>query len=85
MKPRSISLFLNNIRSQSILRKALFMLFLVALAWMNSCNPRNESGQSGDDNISGVVKGPNGAEAGVWVIAETHDLPTRYCQNCRNR
>ncbi len=27
--------------------------------------------------ISGVVTGPKGPEAGVWVIAETTDLPTR--------
>src|SRR5215831_11934188 len=30
------------------------------------------------DDIGGVVTGPNGPEAGVWVIAETHDLPVRY-------
>ena len=30
------------------------------------------------DDIGGVVTGPGGAEAGVWVIAETHDLPVRY-------
>ena len=30
------------------------------------------------DDIGGVVTGPNGPEAGVWVIAETTDLPTRY-------
>src|SRR5271156_1036795 len=29
-------------------------------------------------DIGGVVTSPNGPEAGVWVIAETHDLPTRY-------
>jgi len=29
-------------------------------------------------DISGVVTGPNGPEAGVWVIAETHDLPTKF-------
>ena len=29
------------------------------------------------DDISGVVTGPRGPEAGVWVIAETTDLPTR--------
>ncbi len=29
-------------------------------------------------DIAGVVTGPNGPEAGVWVIAETHDLPTRF-------
>jgi hypothetical protein len=28
--------------------------------------------------IDGVVSGPNGPEAGVWVIAETSDLPTKY-------
>ena len=30
------------------------------------------------DDIGGVVTGPRGPEAGVWVIAETLDLPTRY-------
>src|ERR1043165_6564086 len=31
-----------------------------------------------DDDIGGVVRGPNGPEAGVWVIAETRDLPVRF-------
>src|SRR3954467_14904220 len=30
------------------------------------------------DDIGGVGTGPNGPKAGVWVIAETKDLPTRY-------
>ncbi len=29
-------------------------------------------------DIGGVVRGPNGPEAGVWVIAETNDLPTKF-------
>jgi hypothetical protein len=29
-------------------------------------------------SIGGVVTGPNGPEAGVWVIAETRDLPVRF-------
>ena len=33
------------------------------------------------DDIGGVVMGPNGPEAGVWVIAETTDLPTRYIKS----
>ena len=33
-----------------------------------------------DDDIGGVVTGTNGPEAGVWVIAETTDLPTRYAK-----
>lgn len=30
------------------------------------------------DDIGGVVTGANGPEAGVWVIAETFDLPTKF-------
>jgi hypothetical protein len=30
------------------------------------------------DDLGGVVTGPNGPEAGVWVIAETTDLPTKF-------
>ena len=34
----------------------------------------------GKTDIAGVVSGPSGPEAGVWVIAETHDLPTRFAR-----
>ena len=30
------------------------------------------------DDIAGTVVGAGGPEAGVWVVAETRDLPTRY-------
>src|SRR6476661_4016363 len=30
------------------------------------------------DDIGGVVTSANGPEAGVWVIAETSDLPTKF-------
>ena len=46
---------------------------------------RIDAGQTGgdavrvdSDDIGGVVTGPNGPEAGVWVIAETKDLPTKF-------
>src|SRR5262249_35763737 len=32
----------------------------------------------GDSDLGGVVASRNGPEAGVWVIAETRDLPTRF-------
>ena len=32
------------------------------------------------DDIGGVVTAPNGPEAGVWVIAETNDLPTKFAK-----
>ena len=33
-----------------------------------------------NDDIGGVVTGPRGLEAGVWVIAETTELPTKYAK-----
>jgi len=32
----------------------------------------------GADDLGGTVASVNGREAGVWVIAETNDLPTKY-------
>src|SRR6476659_4625716 len=39
----------------------------------------NASGaiSAAENDIAGVVTGPKGPEAGVWVIAETTELPTR--------
>ncbi|MGH8637733.1 MAG: hypothetical protein ACREUZ_11430, partial [Burkholderiales bacterium] len=34
----------------------------------------------GYDDFGGIVKSANGAEAGVWVIAETTDLPTKFAK-----
>src|SRR6266536_5334284 len=34
-----------------------------------------------NDDIGGVVTSTKGPEAGVWVIAETTDLPTRYIKS----
>ncbi len=33
------------------------------------------------DDIGGVVTGPEGPEAGAWVIAETTNLPTRLIKS----
>ena len=32
------------------------------------------------DDIAGVVTGASGPEAGVWVVAETSDLPTKLAK-----
>ena len=42
--------------------------------------PANEVAIDNDD-IGGVVTGPKGPEAGVWVVAETRDLPVRYIKS----
>src|SRR3954468_9665131 len=34
-----------------------------------------------NDDIGGVVRSANGPEAGVWVIAETRDLPVRFIRS----
>ena len=34
----------------------------------------------GEADLGGVVTGPNGPEAAVWVIAETTDLPTKLAK-----
>ena len=39
---------------------------------------QNQNVKVKTDEIGGVVSSANGSEAGVWVIAETTDLPTRY-------
>ena len=40
--------------------------------------PQSGTVQIDSDDIGGVVASSKGPEAGVWVIAETTDLPTRY-------
>src|SRR6201993_2081830 len=37
-------------------------------------------GAASDDFIEGTVTSSKGPEAGVWVIAETRDLPTKYAK-----
>src|SRR5712664_4217511 len=34
-----------------------------------------------NDDVGGVVNGPGGPEAGVWVIAETRDLSVRFARS----
>ena len=40
----------------------------------------SDAGSAGGEDISGTVTGPAGPEAGVWVIAETEDLPTTFAR-----
>ena len=58
------------------------MLFslVIALLCTFGCQDDKEPVPKGERDISGIVTGPNGPEAGVWVIAETFDLPTRYAK-----
>jgi hypothetical protein len=54
------------------------LLFLL-LAWPVQVSAQQQVSVGATD-IGGVVTGPSGPEAGVWVIAETTDLPTRFAK-----
>src|SRR5258707_14334362 len=53
---------------------------LLALATAPSSAIAQNAVTIDNDDIGGVVNGPRGPEAGVWVIAETTDLPTRFAR-----
>src|SRR6266498_3981638 len=56
----------------------------IGIASLLAAAPAQVSAQTAvaidNDDIGGVVTGANGPEAGVWVIAETTDLPTKYAK-----
>lgn len=57
---------------------------LVAAAWLGLSLAETSAQRSGDgvtidpDDIGGVVSSAKGPEAGVWVIAETMELPSPF-------
>ena len=59
-------------------RVAVAALLLGAILALVS--PEALAQKYGPAEIGGVVRGPKGPEAGVWVIAETVDLPTGYAK-----
>src|SRR6202521_1099545 len=65
-------------------RTGLVLLLVCSLAgWIAKVEAR-QARQAGNaiqinsSDIGGVVSSSNGPEAGVWVIAETTDLPTKF-------
>src|SRR5215831_10039208 len=61
-------------KTKTTMRITGVMLGAIALL---SALPRHAI-RAGESDIAGVVTGPRGPEAGVWVIAETNDLPTKF-------
>ena len=54
------------------------VLLGVSLVGMSARQRTGEAVRIDTDNLGGVVTSANGPEAGVWVIAETTDLPTKF-------
>ena len=70
-----------NVESCKIVHTGAAVLAALLLAGTSACVPTGDTVEIDDDDIGGVVSGPNGPEAGVWVIAETTDLPTNYIKS----
>ena len=53
-------------------------LCLTPLMWHAACQRIDDAVTVDDNDIGGTVNSTTGPEAGVWVIAETTDLPTPF-------
>src|SRR6201988_4332880 len=69
---------MNSSKSSLLASAALAALIALAVLPASAQQPATAAVTIDNDDIGGVVTGPNGPEAGVWVIAETRDLPVRY-------
>src|SRR5882724_369757 len=56
------------------------VILLASLSGLNAQQSPDEAISIGSDDIGGVVMSAKGPEAGVWVIAETADLPTKFAK-----
>ncbi len=54
------------------------LVFVASLAGTNAFQSRTSAVAVDKDDVGGIVTGPRGPEAGVWVVAETNDLPTKF-------
>src|ERR1043166_6321268 len=70
-------------KTTKLLYLGMVTIFVVAFlaTWTDRLSSQQDAAVSIDnDDIGGVVTSANGREAGVWVIAETTELPTRYAK-----
>jgi hypothetical protein len=71
----------HHIRRGLFLSAAIAALLAIAAPPALAQQPAAAQVAIDNDDIGGVVRSPNGPEAGVWVIAETHDLGVRYIKS----
>jgi len=57
---------------------SIVALLTASSAGLSAQQDADSSIRIGDSDFGGVVTSANGPEAGVWVIAETTDLPTKF-------
>ena len=72
--------------TKRVFGSGLVAAMLAAILVIAMAHTRAEQATGGDavqvdpDDLGGVVTGPKGPEAGVWVIAETTELPTKFAR-----
>ena len=59
---------------------AFAVLLVPAPVGLNAQQSTGAAVRVDNDDIGGIVTSANGPEAGVWVIAETTDLPTKFAK-----
>lgn len=69
-------------RNRVLLAATVFVGLAAAFAFVphEISSQQNVTVKIDSDDIGGVVTSAKGPEAGVWVIAETNDLPTRFAR-----
>ena len=69
-----------------ILQNRLLIVIAAFIALMSiahntlAADQANSAVKISNSDIGGTVTGPNGAEAGVWVVAETLDLASKFAK-----
>ena len=66
--------------SRSSARAWITLALFAALTRGAAAQPVDPAPTPGANDLAGVVTSANGPEAGVWVIAETADLPTKFAK-----
>src|SRR2546421_5695223 len=61
-----------------IVMAAVAMFLTASLTGLGARQAAGQAVRIDNDDIGGVVTSAKGPEAGVWVIAETSDLPTKF-------
>src|SRR5712691_920130 len=65
-------------KTGSYLGAAIIGSLLLSAGQQAAAQGGDSAGRMGANDLGGVVGSANGPEAGVWVIAETGDLPTKF-------
>ena len=66
--------------SKGMVAVGFAVLLIASSARLGAQQSTDPAIRIGNNGLGGIVTGPNGPEAGVWVIAETTDLPTKFAK-----